>query len=267
MQPLTLLGAALLGAGAAAATASAHTPYLAPSDFAPRAGQTVALDAAFAETFFVPEAAFDDSRFAITRPDGSAAVPDAVQVMKTRTVAEYTLPAGNGTYRLSTGPRLGALFRTWEIDGKRESSRNASAKIPTGAKVIADFQSLTLAETYISVGAPDRAALAARGKGLEFVPITHPDDLYVGEAFEFVVQYDGKPLADQKIEVTEAVWTSDRTPRVDTLATDADGHARLELEQAGTFVALARHRTPAPAGAAVAEYSHSYTLTFRVLNP
>lgn len=265
MKSLTLLAAAVLGA--AAATASAHTPYLAPSDFAPHAGQTVALDASFAETFFVPEAAFDDSRFAITRPDGSAAAPDAVHVMKTRTVAEYTLPVGNGTYRLSTGPRLGALFRTWELDGKRESSRDASAKIPAGAKVIADFQSLTLAETYVSVGTPDRKALAAHGTGLEFVPVTHPDDLYVGEGFEFVVQYDGKPLANQKVEVTEAVWTSDRKPQTLTLTTDAGGRVRLALQHAGTFVALSRHRTPAPAGAPVAEYSHSYTLTFRVLEP
>lgn len=265
MKPLTLLAGAVLGA--AAASASAHTPYLVPSDFAPRAGQTVALDAAFAETFFVPEAAFDDSRFAIVRPDGSTAAPDAVQAMKTRTVAEYTLPAGNGTYRLSTGPRLGALFRTWEIDGRRESSRDAAARIPAGAKVIADFQSLTLAESYVSVGAPDRAALAARGSGLEFVAVTHPDDLYVGESFEFVVQYDGKPLAGQKVEVTEAVWTSDRAPQVQTLTTDARGHARLALQRTGTFVALSRHRTPAPAGAPVAEYSHSYTLSFRVLAP
>jgi uncharacterized GH25 family protein len=265
MKSLTLLGIAVLGT--AAVSASAHTPYLAPSEFAPRAGQTIALDASFAETFFVPEAVFDDSRFAITRPDGSAAAPDAVQVMKTRTVAEYTLPTGNGTYRLSTGPRLGALFRTWEVNGKRESSRDASVKIPAGAKVIANFQSLTLAETYISVGAPDRTALAARGTGLEFVAVTHPSDLYVGETFEFVVQYDGKPLANQKVEVTEAVWTSDRKPQVDALETDANGHVRLKLQHAGTFLALSRHRTPAPAGAPVAEYSHSYTLTFRVLEP
>lgn len=133
--------------------------------------------------------------------------------------------------------------------------------------MIADFQSLTLAETYITVGAPDRAALAARNQGLELVPIGHPDDLYVGEDFEFRVQYDGKPLAGQKVQVTEAVWSSDRTPQVIDLATDAQGHARLKLQQPGTWIALTRYRTDAPANAAVAEYSNSYTLSFRVLNP
>ncbi len=263
MKPLPLLAAAAL---CAAAPALAHTPYLVPSDFAPRAGQTVALDAAFAEAFFVPEAAFDDSRFEVTLPDGRTAAL-AAQTMKTRTVAEYTLPPGTGTYRLGTGPRLGARFRTWEIGGKRENSRDPAAKVPDGATVVSDFQSLTRAETYVSVGAPDRAALAPRNRGLELVAVSHPDDLYVGETFEFVVQYDGRPLPAQALTVTEAVWSSDRTPQVVELRTDAAGHARLPLKQAGTWVALTRYRSPAPAGAAAPEYSHSYTLTFRVLNP
>ena len=265
MKTFSLLAAAAL-AMAASLPAYAHTPYLVPSSFAPRAGQTIAVDASFAETFFVPETAFDDSQFTVTGPDGTQA-PLASQVMKTRTVAEYTLPAGTGTYRLSTGPRLGALFRTWERNGKRESSRDPAVKIPAGAKVISDFQSLTQADSYITVGNPDRAALAPRNKGVELVPVTHPSDLYVGEAFEFVVQYDGTPLANQAVEITEAVWSSDRTPQVVNLKSDAGGHVRFPLSAAGTWVALTRHRTVAPAGAPVAEYSNNVTLTFRVLNP
>lgn len=251
-----------------AATASAHTPYLAPSTFAPRAGDTVALDAAFAETFFVPETVFDNSRFTVIGPDGKEAALDTVQLLKVRAVAEHTLPKGaTGTYRFSTGPRLGALFRTWEQNGKRESSRDPAVKIPAGAKVISDFQSLTQADSYVTVGNPDRAALAPRNKGVELVPVTHPNDLYVGETFDFIVQYDGKPLADQAVEVTEAVWSSDRTPQVVNLKSDAAGHVRLPLSAAGTWIALTRHRTAAPAGAPVAEYSNSVTLSFRVLNP
>lgn len=248
--------------------AFAHTPYLAPSDFAPRAGQTIAMDASFAETFFTPEVAFDGSRFSVTTPEGRETAPDMVHVMKTRTVAEYTLPANaKGTYRLGTGPRLGALFRTWEIGGKRESTRDPTVKIPAGATVISDFQSLTLAETYVSVGAPNRTALAARNKGLEFVPVTHPDDVYVGEPFAFVVQYDGKPLAGQKVEITEAVWTSDRKPHTEQLTSDAHGKVSFTPKEPGTWLALSRYRSTAPAGAPVPEYSNSYTLSFHVLTP
>lgn len=250
---------------AVAAAASAHTPYLAPSNFAPQAGETLALDASFAETFFVPEAVFDDSRFTVTGPDGKETALGTVQLLKTRAVAEHTLPKNQGTYRFSTGPRMGALFRTWEHNGKQESSRDPAAKIPAGAKVLSNFQSVTLAETYVTAGAPDRGALRARGQGIELIATTHPNDLFVGETFDFVLHYDGKPLPDQKIEITEAVWTSDRKPQVVTVLTDAQGRASFKLERAGTWLALTRYRTKAPVGAPVDEYSNSYTLTFRVL--
>ena len=262
MKPRPLL--ALLLAFATTA-ASAHTPYLLPGDFAPQPGATVALDASFTETFFVPEAVFDDSRFEVIGPDGTSVAPDSVQLFKLRTVAEHTLPKSPGTYRFSTGPRFGARFLTWEIDGKRESSREPDARMPAGAKVVSDFQSLTRAETYVTIGEPSRGALAPSGKGLEFVPVDHPNDLFVGETFRFVVQYDGKPLANQPVEITEGVWMSDRKPRVVELKSDAQGQASFKLEQAGTWLALSRHRTTAPAGSKAAEISNSTTLTFRVL--
>lgn len=248
-------------------SASAHTPYLLPSSFAPQAGATVALDASFTETFFVPEAAFDGSTFEVIGPDGTPVAPDKVQTFRVRTIAEHTLPKTPGTYRFSTGPRAGARFLTWELDGKRESSREPNAKVPASAKVVSDFQSLTRAETYVTIGEPTRGALAPSGKGLEFVPVDHPGDLFVGEHFRFVVQYDGKPLANQPVEITEGVWTSDRKPQVIAVNTDAQGQASVELKQAGTWLALSRHRTKAPTGSKAAEVSNSTTLTFRVLAP
>ncbi|MCC4600464.1 DUF4198 domain-containing protein [Xanthomonas melonis] len=248
-----------------AASASAHTPYLAPSTFAPQPGQTVTLDAAFAETFFVPEAAFDQSRFSITGPDGGDTAPSRVQGFDTRTVVEHTLGKQAGTYRFSTGLRVGAQFRTWEHNGKRETVRDPKIPMPQGATLVASFQSRTLAQTYLSVGKPDRTALAASNRGLELIPVTHPNDLYVGETLDFTVQYDGAPLANQNVEISEAVWTSDRKPKLVSVTTDAAGRARLKLDQAGTWLALTRHRTPAPADAPVREYSNSTTLTFQVL--
>lgn len=252
---------------AAALPAAAHTPYLhATGDIAAQGG-LVSMEASFAETFFVPEAAFDNSEFELIDPAGKSHRPDKLVVWKARTLAEHGIGKSPGTWRFSTGPRYGALFRTWEIDGKRESSRDASVKIPTGAKIISDFQSLTLAETYLSVGAPNRVALAARGKGLEIEAIDHPNDLYVGENFAFRVLYDGKPLPGHAVEITEAVSDTGNLPQVIKLNTDHDGRAVFKPERAALWLALVRHRTPAPASAVVSEYSNSYTLTFRTLAP
>src|SRR3546814_17515177 len=82
---------------------------------------------------------------------------------------------------------------------KRESSRDPDVKIPAGAKVLSNFQSLTLAEPYVTVGAPDRGSLPPGGKGMDVVTVTHPNDLHVGEFVEFVLHYNVKPLAAQTI--------------------------------------------------------------------
>lgn len=252
---------------ALALRAAAHTPYLAPASFEVRPDSVVTLDASFAETFFVPEVVFDNSDFVVTLPDGSTKAPDTVQRLKTRAVVEHTLPGQKGTYRFSTGNRLGAVFRTWEVNGKTESSRDPAKPLPAGAKLLSHYQSLSRSEVYLTAGGPTTAALKPYGKGLELVPVTHPSDLYRGEHFDFVVQYDGTPLADQKVEFNRAVGDGVRQPAPVIVTTDAAGKARFALDQAGSYLALIRYRGPAPSGAAAPMYGNNYTLSFRVLEP
>jgi hypothetical protein len=151
-----------------------------------------------------------------------------------------------------------------EIDGKRESTRDPAVKIPAGAGDIR-FPVADAGGNYVSVGAPDRTALAARNKGLNSL-VTHPDDVYVGEPFVFIVQYDGKPLAGQKVEITEAVWTSDRKPHVERLTSDGQGKASFTPKGSAPacLEPIPQHRTGRRASP---EYSNSYTLSFHALNP
>lgn len=245
--------------------ASAHTPYLAPTSFDPVDGGWVGLDAAFAEAFFVPEVVFDNSEFRVVNPDGKTVPVDNVVRLKTRAVAEHHLAAGKGTYRFSTGPRLGAIFRTWEVDGKQETTRDPAKPLPPGAKLLVHYQSLSVSEAYVTDGAPSEAALKPYGKGLELVPVTHPSDLYAGERFDFTVWYDGKPLAGQKVEFFPATGGRDSQIAAATLTTDAQGKAGFTLEKPGQYLALIRYRGPAPAGAAAPVYGYNYSLTLRVL--
>ncbi len=246
---------------------AAHTPYLAPVTFQVQPTSVVTLDASFAETFFVPEVVFDNSTFAITLPDGTTTAPDTVQLLKTRAVAEYTLPGQKGTYRFSTGNRLGAVFRTWEVNGKTESSRDPSKPLPAGAKLLSHYQSLSRSEVYLTAGGPTTVALKPYGTGLELVPVTHPNDLYRGEHFDFIVQYDGKPLADQKVEFNRAMGDGQAQSAPVVVTTDSAGKARFALEHAGAYLALIRYRGPAPAGAVAPMHGNNYTLSFRVLEP
>jgi len=248
-----------------AGLAHAHTPYLLPASFEIEPTATVSVDAAFTEKFFLPDVAFGNTRFAITTPDGSVLPFGEVHQFKTRTVAEQQLPGAKGTYRLSTGPRLGAIFRSWDLNGKVEVARDPATPVPAGAKLLAHYQSLSVSEAYVTAGAPTKAALAPSGQGLEIVPVTHPSDLFTGESFEFTVQFDGQPLAGQKVDIYRSAMDLASQHSAESLKTDAQGRIRYAMQQPGVYLALIRHRAPAPAGAAAPMYGNNYTLTFRVL--
>jgi uncharacterized GH25 family protein len=265
MKSFSVLAGALLALGAAVA-ANAHTPYLAPTSFDPMHGELVTLDAAFAEEFFAPEVVFDNSEFVVIDPQGKSSPADTVQRLKTRAVIEHKL-GEKGTYRFSSGRRLGAVIRSWELDGKKESTRDSAKPMPEGAKLLAHYQSVSLSEAYVTFGAPSKAALKPYGNGLELVPITHPGDLYTGEKFTFEIRFDGKPLAGQDVEIFPATRDSSSKKAAAKLTTDAAGKATFDPAKAGIYLALIRYRGKAPAEAAAPEYGFSYTLSFRVLDP
>lgn len=247
-------------------TAHAHTPYLLPSSFDVQPKETIGVDAGFTEKFFVPDVAFGDTAFSIVTPEGARMPFGDIRQLKQRTVAEQKLPDEKGTYRLSTGPRLGAVFRTWERNGKTESARDPQQAVPADAKLLSHYQSLSISEAYVTAGKPSAKALAPLGKGLEIVAVTHPNDLFVNEKFDFIVQYDGKPLPNQKVSVYRSPMDLASQSTVQHLATDAGGKIALPLTKPGIYLALIRYQAPAPAGAAAPMYGNNYTLTFRVLD-
>ena len=158
------------------------------------------------------------------------------------------------------------MFRTWEHNGKTESARDPKQLMPADAKLLSHYQSLSVAEAYVTAGKPSAKALTPLGKGLEIVAVTHPSDLFVNEKFEFVVQYDGKPLPNQKVSVYRSPMDMASQSTVQHLSSDVDGKVTLPLTKSGLYLALVRYQSPAPAGAAAPMYGNNYTLTFRVLD-
>lgn len=266
MMPAASLRALLLAAWLVASAAHAHTPFLLPNNFDVQPKGSIGVEAGFTERFFVSDVAFGSTAFSIVTPQGERIPFGDIHQFKQRTVAEQKLPDEKGTYRLSTGPRLGAVFRTWERNGKTESARDPKQVMPADAKLLAHYQSLSISEAYVTADKPSAKALAPVGKGLEIVAITHPSDLVVDEKFEFIVQFDGKPLVDQKVSVYRSPMDLASQSTVQNVSTDSQGKAVLPLAKAGIYLALVRHRAPAPAGAAAPSYGHNYTLTFRVLD-
>lgn len=243
--------------------AKAHTPFIVPTSFEPLHQGWVSLDAGFAESFFQSDVAFDKGHFQILTPKGEWVAPARLEQFTSRSLLEYQAK-DEGTYRFTTGSRLGAVFRMYELNGERKHTRDPKEVLPKGHKLLDHYQSVTLAETYVTLKAPTKNALKPYSKGLELVPVTHPNDLYVGEAFEFSVLLDGKPLADSPVTIYAEQHGGDHEEPAAKTATDSKGSASVTLAKPGVYLLHLRKSAPAPQGAEAPNYGYVYTLSFLV---
>jgi uncharacterized GH25 family protein len=256
-QKLTMLGA--LAALALGGVAQAHMPYLLPTLFDVGKGDHVTVTSAFGEDAFVPEIGMKDAPFHFIRPDGTQGEVGKPTYLRDLTIFEADLSA-EGTYRLTTGQRLGRMGKMYQADGKWIIAGEDGAP-PAGAREV-PVQSTTLAEAYVTRGAASAGALKPIGTALEVQPITHPSEISAGSDARFRLLFDGKPLARTEVTLFRAAGNYDGKKIVATVQSDAQGNFTLKPGDAGIYLILVRHRTEAPAGSATPYRSYTYTLAF-----
>lgn len=273
-----------LGLGMTAATAAAaHTPYLAPTTFAP-SRDYVTVEAALAETgFFIPDFPIRGAGdYLVIGPDGVSAKATSVTALKEFVAVEAALPAP-GTYRITTGDRGGRSGKWAKVEGRWRAVRPAGAparaarpgddeapadgpidedRLPAGAEVVT-AQSFIKAETYVSRGSPTRGPLKPVGQGLEIAPETHPNEIYAGEAFKFALMNDGQPAAGASFIVSRAGDLYAEKKYAHEGKTGADGKAAVTFAEPGVYVLETRYPGRVE-GAAPPARATTYTLTFEV---
>lgn len=265
-----VLAGAMLVASAAVA---AHMPYLKPTTFTPRRDFVTFDSAMSADMFFLPDFPIrGEGDYWVTAPSGETAKATSATVHKEFAVGEAALPTP-GTYRLSTGERPGRSSKFAKIDGKWEMLRPAGSQggrgvdestIPAGTETMTSVGYIR-AEAYVTRGAPDRTALKPTGKGLELEPITHPSEIFAGEAFKFRMLNEGQPAADAAFAIYRAGDQHAEKRYTYASKTDTSGAASVTFDQAGVYVLIASYppRTPGQPMEPVAK-SSSYSLTFEV---
>jgi len=254
---LTILGA--LGALALGTAAQAHMPYLLPTLFDVGKGDHVTVTSSFGEDPFVPEVGMKDAPFHVIRPDGTKGEVGKPTYLRDLTIFEADLSA-EGTYRLTTGQRLGRKGKMYSVGGKWIIAGEDGAP-PAGSREV-DVQSTTLAEAYVTRGAASTGALKPIGTALEIQPITHPAEIAAGNDVKFRLLFDGKPLGRTEITLFRAAGNYDGKKIAATTQSDAQGNFTLKPGDAGIYLILVRHRTEAPAGAETPYRSYTYTLAF-----
>ncbi|KAF0807041.1 hypothetical protein A6D6_01040 [Alcanivorax xiamenensis] len=237
MKPVSLAAAAVSALLLLSPTAQAHKRWLLPTHSVVSEAQWISVDASVSNDIFYPDRAYPLDNLQVTGPDGKAAETDHLLEMHRRSVFDVNL-AQTGSYRIALPGHFFLAFFEQDGERKRVFGENIKAllkKVPKGADKVRLVESVSRIETFASVGAPDTAALAVTGKGLELVPLTHPNDLYTGETARFRFVIDGKPAAGLEVLLLPA-GTRYRDAQQDWAVTsDDNGEVAIDWPHAGRF--------------------------------
>ncbi len=141
----------------------------------------------------------------VTAPDGS--VEKVQNPAAGRNRLDLRRPAGQaGTYRsLGHQQRHGQLDAGRPGQALRGSPDDFAKQVPADAADLKTIKSFNRNETFVTRDAPTTTVFTPTGKGLELVPVTHPNDLVAGEAATFKFLLDGKPAADLEVTLAPAI--------------------------------------------------------------
>ncbi|KRA14656.1 MULTISPECIES: DUF4198 domain-containing protein [unclassified Lysobacter] len=235
---IKLIAAAAIAALGFATSAQAHKAWLQPSQtvFSDK-GAWLTVDAAVSnDLFYFNHVPLPLERLRITAPDGSAVQAQNASTGKLRSVFDVEL-AQEGTYKIAMVNE--GMFASYKLGGEakrwRGKAEDYKAGIPAGATEISASESLGRVETFATVGSPTTTVFKASGKGIELVPVTHPNDLFAGEKATFQLLVDGKPAAGLKIEVVPGATRYRDQQNEIHLTSGADGKFEVNWPQAGMY--------------------------------
>lgn len=259
-KSLTLAALAL---GLTTPLASAHEAWMLPSSTVLSSSGYITLDAAVSNDLFYfnyrPMAIRDN--LSITAPDGSAVQPENMLRGQLRTTFDANLTMA-GTYRVAVVNS--SVMASWKEGGEtrrwRGTQSELGANVPAQATDLSVREGVSRIETFATVGKP--STIAPAGEGLELAPVTHPNDLYAGEAATLGFTINGKPAPGIEVVVMAGgTRYRDQLAKVE-LITDAHGQITHTWPAPGFYYLKAGLND---VGAGNMERRLSYTATLEVL--
>ncbi|MFH5806773.1 DUF4198 domain-containing protein [Alienimonas sp. DA493] len=220
------------------ATSFAHKVWLLPSQTVLSGAEPwVTVDAAVSnDLFYFNHFPLQLDGLTITAPDGTDAQAQNQSVGRYRSVFDLPLEQ-EGTYRVAVLNE--GLFASYQKDGEtrrwRGSPKAFAAEIPGDAEDLHVTEYLGRVETFVTNGPPTKTALKPTGKGIELIPVTHPNDLYAGETGTFRVLVEGKPAAGLEVEVVRGGTRYRDTQGETHLTTDENGEFSMTWPEPGMY--------------------------------
>lgn len=254
-------------------TAQAHRAWLLPSATVLSSDDAwVSVDAAVSnDIFHADHAPMRTDGLVITAPDGKNLEAQNANTGKFRSTFDVQLPQ-KGTYKIALASS--GIMATWKTEdgerkmwpgrGEKANPADFDKMVPKKAKDLEVSQFSRRMETFVTSGTPNDTALKITNQGLELVPVTHPNDLFSGEAATFQFLMEGKPVAGVKVTVIPGGMRYRSEQAAIELETDKKGNISVTWPQAGMYWLSASYSDD-KAKKPATKRSGSYAATFEVL--
>lgn len=201
----------------------------------------------------------------VIAPDGTQVQPENGSIGRYRSTFDVHLTQ-KGTYKLAVANS--GLFASWKENGETRrwmgNAQTFATDVPDKAEALKITQNSSRMEVFATSGAPTKTVLEPTGEGLELAPATHPNDLYAGEAAEFVFLLDGKPAADVEISVIPG-GNRYRDELGEIKATDEDGKVSITWPTPGMYWLEAELTSDKGVSKPASQRRDSYSATLEVL--
>jgi uncharacterized GH25 family protein len=245
----------------------AHKAWLLPSATVLAPDQWITVDAAVSnDLFYFNHVPLRLDSLTIFAPDGSKTQPQNPSTGKYRSTFDVHL-ALNGTYKLTLLNR--GVFATYEQNGAQKRWRGTpeqlATALPADANNLQVTESIRRVETFVTAGAPTTQVFQATSTGLELAPVTHPNDLYAGEAATFRLLLDGKPARSLEVTVVPGGTRYRNQQGELSLETDGQGQIQVSWPEPGMYWLEAAVEDDKTTIAQAKRRRASYVATFEVL--
>ena len=208
----------------------------------------VTVDAASADNAFdIDNMPLKLDALVVTGPDAARVVPVNVFFGHLRSSFDIKL-AQPGTYKASLVTT--SVMANYKLNGEmkrwRGSEQDLAAQIPSGAQDLKLTRMHSRLETFVSTGKLTAAVFKTTGEGLEFVPITHPNDMRAGDKASWRFLLDGKPLANQPFSLVLGGVRYRGVLGEIRQTTDANGEISFTVPAAGMYLLSSNWPETAP---------------------
>ncbi|QDX27501.1 DUF4198 domain-containing protein [Sphingomonas suaedae] len=276
MKLRTILIATAVAAVAIPASVQAHRQWMLPS-MTVISGEGddvwITVDAAVSNDLFYFEHQPMRADISVMLPDGTSGEVKNKAQGRYRTTFDVQIQK-RGTYKIFYASE--GVMGTYKLNGEEKrlprgtTAATLASAIPAGATDVRTTTSSNRNEIFVTAGEPTTTVFRPTGKGIELVPVTHPNDLIVGEDATFQFLLDGKPASGLTVTVIPGgIRYRDQLNQQD-LTTDADGKVMVKWGEPGMYwinvttprAAREEGAPPAPGGRRA-----SYVTTLEVMAP